>query len=243
MGEQRSATEVLLEIEQKVEYLIKQLASTDLNIKILSNKINNLSQGQLVAPVATATPPVQNTNQQFSNTNIFNQPNVPLGQVKIDPEQQLPITDSVVGQRRTSRDASFGVVAEPVVQRQSNQQSLLPSPPQQQPQPVAQATALDSSKQQNQADKSHQLKVPVSQRIVNEKGKAIFLANITISDEKGNVVENGKRTSANGKWNALLSPGRYKVSIVKNKVESLQDITVGNQPLELNTAIIRNIGE
>lgn len=242
MGEQRSATEVLLEIEQKVEYLIKQLASTDLNIKILSNKINNLSQGQLVAPVAAATT-VQNTNQQFSNTNIFNQPNVPLGQVKIDPEQQLPITDSVVGQRRTSRDASFGVVAEPVVQRQSNQQSLLPSPPQQQPQPVAQATALDSSKPQNSVDKSHQLKVPVSQRIVNEKGKAIFLANITISDEKGNVVENGKRTSANGKWNALLSPGRYKVSIVKNKVESLQDITVGNQPLELNTAIIRNIGE
>jgi hypothetical protein len=89
-------------------------------------------------------------------------------------------------------------------------------------------------------------KVPVVQRVSDSSAKDLFMAAVSITDMEGNSVYNTK-TSASGKWSALLQPGKYKVKIIKTdtatkkKTEALQEINVRDtgSVMTLPTAIIK----
>lgn len=74
-------------------------------------------------------------------------------------------------------------------------------------------------------------KVPVIQRITDQNGKDIFMADVVIFNDKQESVYKTK-SNAVGKWQAHLRPGRYTVSVSKTdmsskkKLEVKQDITI-----------------
>lgn len=78
---------------------------------------------------------------------------------------------------------------------------------------------------------TNEKKVPVIQRITDQHGKDLFMADVSILNENKEVVAKVK-TNAMGKWQAHIKPGKYVVhtvktdSATKSKIEALQDIIV-----------------
>ena len=89
-------------------------------------------------------------------------------------------------------------------------------------------------------------KIPVVQRIVDEKGKDLFMAQVEICTQDNESVQKVK-SNAIGKWSAVLKPGKYLVKIIKTntetkqKLESTQEIIIDGtkQSVVLPTAIIK----
>lgn len=72
-------------------------------------------------------------------------------------------------------------------------------------------------------------KIPVMQRITDQKGKDLFMAEVSLSDSNKNPV--GKfKTNAAGKWQAHLKPGKYFIDVSKTN-------TVDKSLLKMNQEI------
>ena len=80
-------------------------------------------------------------------------------------------------------------------------------------------------------DNSGANKIPIVQRVVDKSGKSLFLAQVDIFDLNSKLVAKVK-TNTNGKYQAQLPPGKYKVEIskfepmTKTKLEAAQSITI-----------------
>jgi small nuclear ribonucleoprotein (snRNP)-like protein len=105
-----------------------------------------------------------------------------------------------------------------------------------------QRISIPPSQQASNSDK----KVPVVQRITDQTGKDLFMAEVSIFNLNKELVLKTK-TSAVGKWQAILRPGKYIVNIVKTdtatkaKLEAQQEITItdSSSTIALPTAIIK----
>lgn len=82
--------------------------------------------------------------------------------------------------------------------------------------------------------------VPVYQRVVDETGKSLFLADVSIISPKEGVIFKSK-TNGTGKWTAPIKCGAYRIVISKNKITSYQDVIVDGEkiPLSLQTIILK----
>ena len=107
MTEPRKATDVLLDVESKVSMLLDIIRAQDLNIKVLSNKLNDVIgrlEKQQVAPPKIVVEAVQ-TNAAAAFTQV------PVGDpernIPVTAESKLPQTDTPQGFRRTSRPETF----------------------------------------------------------------------------------------------------------------------------------------
>lgn len=86
-------------------------------------------------------------------------------------------------------------------------------------------------------------KVPVIQRVVGEKGKDLFMAEVSVLNMNKELVLKTK-TNAVGKWQAYLKPGKYIVHLVKTdtetkkKIEAIQDITIPDSSTPINLPLI-----
>lgn len=89
-------------------------------------------------------------------------------------------------------------------------------------------------------------KIPITQRVTDNTGKDLFMAEVSIFNENKDLILKTK-TNAAGKWQGYLKSGNYTVGIVKTdtatkkKIEAFQQITVNNSnsTLTLPTAIIK----
>jgi len=83
--EERKATDILLDLESKVDSLTNLMRSYDLNLKILSNKINLLLNPEQPKEIKSQNKPSVNA-------------------IVISPEDnRVPVETSPIGERRTSR--------------------------------------------------------------------------------------------------------------------------------------------
>lgn len=266
MTEPRKATDVLLDLESKVDTLIGLVRSQDLVIKILSNKLNEVMSKMTAPQVArpTAEAPAMSPTPRMPFSPLQNLPQLdPERQVLVDAEVKLPATDSPQGFRRTSRPETFQ--GDDVYLGQKKEQQTIPKYPTQLPKPppgrsTTPEVDFPEAPQPSQSVPAKQAKpvgkpvqqlvqnaIPVVQRIVDKSGKSIFLADVEITDLATAQSVFKTRTNGTGKWMASLGVGAYRVSIrkrgsdSKDKVEADQDIQVdGNKsPLELQTVIIR----
>lgn len=86
-------------------------------------------------------------------------------------------------------------------------------------------------------------KIPVFQSVVDNTGKIIFLADVEVITEDRTLVLK-TRTTAAGKWQGSLNPGKYTVTIMKRetgnrkKLEYIKEFVVPttDAPLELEAA-------
>jgi|SRR5579859_930785 len=249
-GEPRKATDVLLELENKVDVLINLVKSLTLNNQIISNKLNDMmgiinKQPNVNAPKITVEA-VSPAN--FKNPIDRFQVSDPERQVVISTESNLPETDSPQGFRRTSRPETFEGETSKSVPKNQDAQIIVPHP--QRP-PPGREKELNVPVQHLGKEKSPivQNAIPVMQRITDKNGKAIFLADVEIIDAETSQSIFKTRTNGQGRWMASLSVGNYRVTIRKgealnkSKQEAVQDVRVtGNQsPLDLPVLIIKDI--
>lgn len=256
MSEQRKATDVLLDLEGKINTLLDMVRGLDLNLKILSNKQNDIISRMDKQPPRITVETVQPPHPQSAN--------IPAGFTQLpggDPARNIPILansslpqdNSPQGFRRTSRPETYvAVKAEPDTTIQMPVQ--LPSGSQRQaipdkaeviiPPAVVSAAKKKAAKQVAKEDVSFpeadltvsppagQGQIPVSQRCVDRNGKSIFLASVEVMDIESGQEVFKTRTSATGKWAAPLAVGNYRVyvrkagSSIKDKLESVQDVRV-----------------
>jgi len=237
--EPRKASDVLLELESKIDTLMSIVRTQDLNIKILSNKLNTLIEKSDKLPIPGAvvsTPRIEA---------VTSPPQVILS------EEPLPIEKEPNGFRRTSRPETYAKnEVKPAIQ------TVTPKFPMQIPKlnntaeiivnkPDTEIKPLDKNNESKVAPPQNT--IPIQQRIVDKNGKSMFMADVEIIDTETKQTFSKIKTSAVGKWMASLPIGKYKVfirkreSINKEMMEIIQDINVdgSKSPLELPMAIIK----
>ena len=232
----RKASDVLLDLEAKIDNLLNLVKSLDLNLKVLSNKINNISDrigsGGVVSSKQSITieaAGVKNAPPQFNNSFMpINARNL----IPITGGETIAVENNPVGFLRTSRPETF-VGSDPVVPAPPNNEAIVPS----------KEASIDIPKEKINKKGG----TPVIQRVVDENGKSIFLADVEVLDSTGEQVHK-TRTNGVGRWSASLTEGKYKVvirkleSMTKERLESVQNIVIdglSSSPFELKTLIIK----
>jgi len=256
LTEPRKASDILLELEQKLDVALSIIRAQDLNIKILSNKLNSVIESlekKSVEPKITveaiSTKPIQiSPFQQAQQLD-------PERQIPVDAESRLPLESEPKGFRRTSRPETFAgddtyltrpapptpkypvqIPNGPPPGRGPNTPPpgrtveatvVAPAPPPQPAQPAPQMPV-----QQKQQVSVVQNAIPVMQRVVNAQGKSMFLAEVEVIDLSSMQPIYKTRTNGTGKWMASLGMGEYRIIIrkleqaTKEKMEVTQDIRV-----------------
>jgi len=246
--EPRKATDVLLEIEAKLDALIKKVDAGDLNIRVVSNKLGEVMKG--LEKIQSA--PQQKITVEAVQNPVPNQAAAIFGQIPTtDParaipvtaESKLPVDETPQGFRRTSRPESYAgdqtylkkegvpVPTNPsFFVRGSNEgpppgRSAGENLPQTQPPPkkAAQQPAQPPQPAKQMLKQPAEMNthdiVPVEQRVVDKNGKSVFLADVEIVDLSSGDQVSKSRTNGTGKWMAALPIGQYRVTI--KKLESL----------------------
>lgn len=252
--EARKATDVLLALETKIETLTGVVRSQDLNIKILSNKLNEVIAKLQSSP---APKPMAEVPDYPKMPPQPAQPIDPERHILIEPENNLPMTDSPQGFRRTSRPESFS--GDNVYLNQTKpSQSAQPQPPNNVPKFPVQTpvppgrTAGETfdfpqvpepaqrTIKQIMPDKQAQVTgkqtrplvqnaIPVIQRIVDKGGKSVFMADVEIVDTATAQPVFKGRTNGMGKWMASLGVGVYQVSIRKKANDQKEKIEANQE--------------
>jgi hypothetical protein len=261
VSEQRKATEVLVELETKIDNLVSLTKAQGLNFQIISNKLNEVmtalskqTAGKITVEAVTKPQMPTSPLQNF-------QPTDPERQIPVFAEAKLPETNAPQGFRRSSRPETFAgqnqeeqeatakfpvqipKAGPPPGRRTADEAMVAPLPP------MPAAKQAPSQKPTNKPVKATlvQNAIPVQQRIVNKTGNSIFLADVEVTDMASGQVVHKTRTAGNGKWMASLGIGAYRVvirkreSVSKEALEAIQDVQVdgSRSPLELQTLIIK----
>lgn len=239
-SEPRKASDVLVDLEAKVNALLHLAKSQDFNIKILSNKLNSLLD-------------IINANSESANVSTYVSPDDHednLKKIYVSSDGNLPLDKFPSAIRRNSRPETY-----------SNTSTNLNSETSLKEAEVIVNTKdnhikngfvkLDSNNDlldinnKVKADDNH-LVIPVHQRVVDRNGKSVFLADVEVINLETNVVFK-TRTNGTGKWMASLSPGSYNViiqkreSVSKEKIKTEQSIVVdsGTSLVELQMIILK----
>lgn len=240
LDEPRKATDILLAVEAMLTQVLGEVRAQNLNSKLMLNKMNALLAAKTEnasAPEAHAAPaPKLSVEADYTFT---------------PASESLPLEDSPLGFRRTSRPETFATEKQ---MAQVNKPVPPPPPKAAVPQPKPKAEELSMPhpyaqevddwktvsmpalpKMQSEEAGMNIGRVSVEQRVVDKNGKAIFLANVEIINKATNKPETKTRTTSTGKWQAVLPPGSYDVKITKSesmskeKVEFRQEITVDSK--------------
>jgi hypothetical protein len=240
----RKATDVLLEMEAKINALLALVRTQDLNIKVLSNKLNTLMETINNAPTTQAPQKIIVEAIQNGGTSNF----APERDVFVNPDTKLEIDDFSKGPkgfRRTSRPESYAG------DNSYLKRDKTPPPPNN----TAEVIVPDSATRVQQPAANFQPRsneivqnaIPIQQRVVDKNGKSVFLAEVEVIDLSNGTTFTKTKTNGTGKWATALPAGNYKVFIrkressTKDKIEIAQDIVVdGKQnPLDLPMMIIK----
>lgn len=234
----RKASDIILSLEQKIEQLIKANNSLDLNVKILSNKLNKVLEvlsSVNVAPLSDAAVPLIHTSTFASNTSHVSLPQEETFQeyhndnqpILVQKAESVPLSDEPIGHRRTSR-------LDTIMAKKSAPPPTINAP-------------IPASVEVPQTASNTNGRIAVQQRVVDKNGKAMFMADVEIINLDTRQVAFKGRTSGVGKWTTPLDVGNYKVFIrkqensTKEKIEVSQHLIVdgAKSPLELPIVIAK----
>lgn len=239
--EPRKATDVLLDLESKIDSLINNLKNQDLLLKVMSNKLNSLiekADKQPIKQTVKQTPMSETANNaaQFVNS-LARSASVEVDSknVLISSEDNIPLSAPHQNFSRTSRPETF-----------AGDNAFLKK----ESKPKEAVITIKNKKEEVDAPKipvkNSGQSIPIMQRVVDKNGKSIFLAEVEVSNSAGDQVFKG-RTNGTGKWMASLPIASYKVvirkkeSITKQTIEVSQNINVdgSNSQIELPVLIMK----
>lgn len=219
MSNDRSATDILLALEAKINNIESVINNLNFNIKILSNKISILENKMNLKDSSKVETPVVNA------------PSITTESVFINSEDQIKVDLQPIGLRRNSRPETYSdqqvpipkpnnVVIAPVKQT-VEQPSVKPI--------VPQKDLVIEYKEDDSATSPVILEgsIPVQQRVLYKSGKTVFFADVEIFDKNADLVLK-TRTNGAGKWSAVFSPGDYDFKIKKIDTRTKEVLEVKN---------------
>jgi hypothetical protein len=234
MSDDRKATDVLLDLEKKLDDMLRFQRNMDNNMKILLSQVNmfmNKAKSNTVKESVVENS--NNTNSEFSgiinSQNFDNRPKTNKF-VQMAAAQGIEIDDAKSTQQR--------IVTHNTSPEYSGDELLEASP-------------RKVSPRGSRGPKTTSNKSTVSQELKKADGQPLFLASVEILNEDGSV-EKQTRTNPKGKWMAALSPGNYTVRVIKffapdsgyKPIDTSYQIQVSqaDAPLELNPLTVNSDG-
>lgn len=227
--EPRKASDVLIDLELKINTLLQLVRSQDINIKILSNKLNALLDSK----------PIENISMESENI---------TNKIQISAEDKLPIEQFPPALRRNSRPETYN---------SSNNDQFTDYKPTSDAEVIVDfkdkpikngfvKLDLPNEEVNDKNDQNHMV-IPVHQRVVDRNGKSVFLADVDIINLDNNKSVFKTRTNGTGKWMASLNPGNYNIiiqkreSVSKEKVKIEQSLTIlpDSSLIELQMIILK----
>jgi hypothetical protein len=259
MSEPREATDVLISVENKLDTLLGLVRSHDLNLKILSNKINEMmnKMNEQPPPPKIIVETVQTAPKPSMPPTFTALPVDPERNIPIVAEHVIPQTDSPQGFRRNSRPETYAnekdevqlpIQIPPAV---INQQVKAPPgrsvsdvlvSPKPAPQQSIRSEPITMIEQPEPA--SIQGQIPVVQRCVDKNQKSIFLAEVEVINLESKDIVHKTRTNATGKWSGVFGNGKYRAiirkreSLTKEKIEKTYDFQVDGTLSRLDLPVL-----
>lgn len=260
MSEPKKVTDIVYDLDKKVNLIIELLRVTDLNQKILINKLKETVER--LDKISTNNNTLSNN---FQNNNNFKIEAVDIASnIKTNKDVNLQLESIPKGFRRNSRPETYSGDNE-YVKNIASPTEEISSP---------KISELNYNQENNQKDintpinknnddlMGTEIKIEnkelvshpnmignilVQQRVVNKNGKSVFLADVQIINLDNNNESVKTRTNAAGKWSSALAPGNYRVTLkkmdaaTKEKIEMSQDIIVDGRinPLDIPMVIIK----
>lgn len=215
--ENRKATDVIIELEAKVNLLVALLKSQDANIKILSNKLNAV---MALLEKEQKKPYIEQADRLPKMNNSF---------VPINEEVAVKVDSAPAGARRGGRIESSVPDNNVFVM-----QDLTAKPTPEIIIPKQEEKTVQSASSERKVNT-----ISVHQRVVNDSNKSVFLAEVTILSLKDNTQVYSGKTNANGKWASNLEVGDYKIVISKrDNVSKEKKIFDQKIKIDGNTSVI-----
>ena len=247
----RKASEVILELEAQVKSLVSLVKSHDLNMRLLSNKINLVLEKLDKQPIAAHIQPQPTFSAEVAVAQTppaFMPPPTDVKEIPIQSDYKLPSTDAPIGFRRTSRPETYqsDTVYQPKPNTPMEQVKFptAPNGPKPPPGRIANEVIVPPKATEKIVPPTHTPApsgrpetiaiqpplntnaVPVQQRVVNKDNKTVFLADVEITDHLTAQSVYKGRTSGNGKWMASLVPGNYRITIIKRESITKEKVEV-----------------
>lgn len=203
----RKATDIILELEDKLDQALSMLKNLEFKMSILLNQ-RQPSPPQPSPPQASAPQNIAHVDSKSS----------------IGPKQEVALVASKPSVFQSAPDLK------------SKLQKALLEAKQDSKNPVSSSSddevfEFKNADQVSNSKENLSKKIPVQQRIVYPDGKNVYMANVEIYSVDGSLV---KKTNTNqvGKWMMLLASGRYKIKVTKSgsgqkpKIDIEYDISV-----------------
>lgn len=198
----KTVGDIVMEMFENQKVMMKQQEAILHLLQILLSSKNE--EKQVVAPKITMeavnTLPVQPSNLDMTKN------------VMVNADVNLTVDNSPQGFRRTSRPETF--TADKSSPREEEATIKMPI---QVPRSTggSEIVAPKDSKEelkQQKVDRSNSF-IPVQQKVLDAKGKSLFLVDIEVTDLSNNKVVHKTRTKPTGKWDGSLPVGEYQVTM------------------------------
>jgi hypothetical protein len=227
----RSATDILLDLEQRVIVLEKRFQNVENLLKLTLNALNQMRMSPVepkaaqVAPVQPrpVVPPVVNKD------NFDNRPKTSKF-AQMAAQQGLDVEDD-------EPDADTEHIEEVFRAR--------PQGPVEDHDDMVEAPSRGNARGQRGPQKSDK-KGSVSQ-VIKRGDTPLYIANVEVFDDSGQLI-NQTRTNTKGRWLMALAPGDYRVHVLKRfppdsgklPIDTSYQISVppSNKPMELDSLIL-----
>lgn len=226
----RKMSDIILSLEDKITVLVKTIAVQEMNNRLILDRLNKLVTQNNVMQQSNTT--VANSQSKIANTEaIITNKQSTLASSIVSPTQEINKLPQPI-----QPTENLAVQFEDFKSKKVTNRSVSKS----KETPQVNSENIQSVKTGN--------KIPVSQRITDQQGKDLFMADVIITDLDTNEIVSKTKTTAIGKWTAYLPIGNYSVHITKiidantlNKIESLQEIEINPtmKSLQLPIAIIQ----
>lgn len=211
----RTISDVVIGLENKIDLLVKVTYGNDINSKLMLDRLNRISKS--LEKLVTLT---ETGNAAAINT-VREVVSVSTNQENDFPSFQPQTGNSEVLVQNEEPGFSMTVETNPTGVRRTARPETY--------EPVEQTKKV----------------TPVFQRVFDESGKKmIFMADVEILSGEDRSLVLKTRTTATGKWQAPLSPGRYIVNIMKRENAGRKrleytnsfEIKESNVPVEIEAA-------
>lgn len=230
----RSATDILLDLEQRIIVLEKRFQNAENLLKIAVGRLNQMRMSPVGPQVGQVTP--------------------------AQPQQPQPVVPSVVNKDnfdnrpKTSKFAQMAAQQgldveddEPDAETEHIEEVFRARPqgPVEDHDDMLEAPSRGNTRGQRGPHSSDK-KSSVSQ-VIKRGDAPLYIANVEVFDESGQLI-NQTRTNTKGRWLMALAPGDYRVHVLKRfppdsgklPIDTSYQISVppSNKPMELDSLIL-----
>jgi hypothetical protein len=222
----RSGSELLRDVEEKLDLLQRHVQNLDNNVKIMLARFNELMS-------APPQEPVQLAGNQVDLT-AKNPVNLHANEVKLGEGTEPKMyryEDLPKAHKFEQMAAAQGIEVEPVHAEKRVKIVAKPADTSDRDPNELEEVGVRKGKQRGQrAPQQEGGRVNVSQKILSSNGNPVFLATVEILQD-GNLVKQ-TRTKTTGRWSAPLEPGEYLVHVVKRAAPDS-----GKEPIDIQYAV------